>query len=101
MRAKCTNCDTLFEDFSGYSERATDGDAIEIGIECPNCKKWYHSHYVTGEIKELQDKILAQEATRQERRSYKHKFDKLQKTLRKKYQVEAPKVRDGNNQITA
>lgn len=90
MRGKCNECGWS-GDFTGYSERELQNDVTEIGIECPNCSKWYHSHYLTSDLKELMTELKTS-PSRTIDRKYKHKFEKVQKKLRKALGTEAPRM---------
>ena len=98
MQGKCNSCNWI-GNFIGYQSRELDNDVTEIGIECPGCEKWYHSHYLTSELEKLQEKVKSSKGNRKTRREYERKFRKVQDKLRKEYGTEEPKFAD--NQATS
>lgn len=52
----------------------------DVGIECPNCEHFVHSHYLSEELEAMQDS----KADRKQRREYKRKFKKLQGWVERK-----------------
>lgn len=101
MQAEC-KCGYVGE-FTGYSEREIKPGIIEVGIECPQCKKWFHSHYLNDKLKKLQAKV-GNNPRLSYRKKYEREFVKVQKVLREKFGVDAPqfekpeKVTDEHNQ---
>jgi hypothetical protein len=94
MQAKCNQCNSTFAKFHGYSRRELDGGIIEIGIECPKCRAWYHAHYLDHELEALQQQIQPEKRPpRKVKRAYARKFKKLQAKLRKRFGVEAPTLK--------
>jgi len=90
-------CSCGFEgDFPGYSERDIKPGIVEIGIECPDCKKWFHSFYQNEKLKELQTRA---ETTGRNSYvlKYKRKFKQVQTALREKYGVDAPQIEANEN----
>lgn len=97
MQAKC-KCGYVGE-FTGYSERnvqltSDDGntwqEVTEVGIECPKCKTWFHSHYLNDKLKKLRAKV-GNSPRLSYRKKYEREFVKVQKVLREKFGVAAPK----------
>jgi hypothetical protein len=83
LTTKCSNCKRVYTFTSlGYTRKILDypEGIIDIGIECPNCEHFTHSHYLTEELEGMQDK----DADRKQRRRYKRKFLKLQRWVTNK-----------------
>lgn len=86
MIVLCKNCNSTFDTSKiGFISNPVEGleDVEDIGLECPKCKTWFHSYYLSKELKKLQTGIR----NRHERRAYEHKFKKFQKMMGRKVAV--------------
>ena len=87
QQAKC-KCGYI-GDAPGFTEREIEPGITEVGLECPKCKKWFHSHYFNDKLKKLQDKV-GNNPRLSYRKKYEREFVKVQKVLREKFGVAAP-----------
>lgn len=77
----CQECGQVFHLEVGSIQSQPLGDGIDdYGIVCPKCRHFSHSFYINNRLKALQK----QDATRQERRQYKHEFIKFQHQMEKR-----------------
>lgn len=78
----CPDCLKRFPSFE-YSGRTRE-DVKEIGIECPNCKSWFHSYFLNEDLETNRPSL---KSPRRERRAYKKRFQAFQKKTRKRFKM--------------
>jgi len=76
----CPGCDSVVT-IKQYESRSLDKGDEEIGIICPKCDYWQTSHYLSQELKSMQQ---IETPTRKDKRIYAHKFKKFQKVMKTK-----------------
>lgn len=80
---ECTNCRKQFNTKANVKERRT-AKVIDIGLECPHCKYFFHSYYLTPDLIKRQrglKKLRGAPDYRKVLKVYQKKFNALQKRL--------------------
>lgn len=77
----CSECGQVFRLELDNIQPKPLGDGIDdYGIVCPKCRHFAHSFYINNRLRTMQK----EDATRQERRQYKHEFVKFQHKMEKR-----------------
>ena len=77
----CRACKTSVLMPTSFIERQIEDDLIEMGLECPNCKYWFHSFFLNHSLIATRPQPTDD---RKIRREYKSKFGKFNKQTRKR-----------------
>lgn len=74
-----TTCNCKASTAQDLTTRPVQGDVYEVGIKCPKCGVFTHSHFYSKELENLHD-------TRGKSTTYQKVFDKLQQEHKDKIQ---------------
>lgn len=94
-QTKCSKCRKLF--LYNYEMKQIHPDLWEVGLQCPHCRAWYHSHFLNAELRRMQESMRGKKVNRKQRRHYQALFVKFNRRVRKErgVQVETRPIVEG------